>query len=54
MRNQAKQKYGLEMTEAHLPSQTLEQVITEKHQRPNSTQRQFGFINLVDDVNWSP
>ncbi|XP_058950258.2 WASH complex subunit 4 [Pocillopora verrucosa] len=25
MRNQAKQKYGLEMTEAHLPSQTLEQ-----------------------------
>ncbi|PFX13788.1 WASH complex subunit 7 [Stylophora pistillata] len=26
MRNQAKQKYGLEMTEAHLPSQTLEQV----------------------------
>lgn len=27
MRNQAKQKYGLEMTEAHLPSQTLEQVV---------------------------
>ena len=26
MRNQASQKYGLEMTEAHLPSQTLEQV----------------------------
>lgn len=25
MRNQASQKYGLEMTEAHLPSQTLEQ-----------------------------
>ncbi|XP_031573328.1 WASH complex subunit 4-like [Actinia tenebrosa] len=25
MRNMAKQKYGLEMTEAHLPSQTLEQ-----------------------------
>ena len=54
MRNQAKQKYGLEMTEAHLPSQTLEQVITEKHQRPNSTQRKFGFINLVDNVNWPP
>jgi len=28
MRNQANQKYGLEMTEAHLPSQTLEQVTT--------------------------
>ena len=28
MRNQASQKYGLEMTEAHLPSQTLEQVTT--------------------------
>lgn len=54
MRNQAKQKYGLEMTEAHLPSQTLEQVITKKHKRPNSTQRKFGVINLVDDVNWSP
>ena len=26
MRNQAMQKYGLQMTEAHLPSQTLEQV----------------------------
>ena len=29
MRNQASQKYGLEMTEAHLPSQTLEQVTTQ-------------------------
>ena len=30
MRNQASQKYGLEMTEAHLPSQTLEQVTTQR------------------------
>ena len=31
MRNQASQKYGLQMTEAHLPSQTLEQVTIIQH-----------------------
>ena len=34
MRNQASQKYGLEMTEAHLPSQTLEQVCDQSLNSP--------------------
>ena len=39
MRNQASQKYGLEMTEAHLPSQTLEQVTTQSEPDPQSASK---------------
>ena len=46
MRNQASQKYGLEMTEAHLPSQTLEQVTTR-----NDPHRQYVPRNV--DVKFS-
>lgn len=50
MRNLATQRYGLAMTEAHLPSQTLEQVFAatpHHHEKKSKTQTLFFFFTFL-------
>lgn len=48
MRTWAQRKYGLNLIEAHLPSQTLEQVTA--HRKSKVSTQQLARFNLFQDV----